>query len=60
MNDVFVVADARGLLDPRNAAYAVLRPFYNERYRDLFDGELGLKQSVLQLIGRLIEVKSDS
>jgi hypothetical protein len=34
----------------------VLKPYYDDRYREVFSGELGLKQSVLQLIDRLIAV----
>jgi hypothetical protein len=42
--------------EQRSAAYAVLKPYYDDRYREVFSGELGLKQSVLQLIDRLIAV----
>jgi hypothetical protein len=38
------------------AAYDVFKPFYTERYSELFSGELGLKESALQLVDRLIEV----
>ena len=39
------------------AAYNVMRPYYDQRYSEVFGGgELGLKQSALQLVERLIEV----
>jgi hypothetical protein len=39
-----------------SAAYHVLRPYYEERYREVFASVGGLRESVLGLIDRLIEV----
>jgi hypothetical protein len=39
----------------RSAAYRVFRPFYDERYRDIFE-DAGLRESVFQLVDRLIDV----
>jgi hypothetical protein len=43
-------------LEQWQAAYDVLRPFYDERYREVFKSVGGLRESVLGLVDRLIEV----
>jgi hypothetical protein len=45
----------RGYWPQREAAYAVFKPYYQQVWRERFVG-LGLRESVLQLIDRLIDV----
>jgi hypothetical protein len=43
----------------RDAAYAVFKPYYDEKYAEAF-GELGLRTSALGLLDRLIAVGKET
>ncbi len=51
-------AAGRGYWPQREAAYKVFKPYYQQVWNDRFGG-LGLRESVLQLVDRLINVTQE-